>query len=308
MFDRYTQNARRSIVFARHEAIQYPTGSIEAEHLLLGLSREDAALRLGMTATAQEEIRGAIAAAHPPDQSIPTSADLPLSQTAVYILKQAAAEADRLHRREIDTPDLVLSLLQSGSVTELLRKHGLDHESYRQAVEKPPGSAPNVAAAEPERPRRKPRAASLELAIMRLDQLVERTAKQCASQADAFGEQRLKRRSWSRKEAVGHLIDYAIAHYGWISRALTEARPNLGGRPEDQWVYELSYANYAWRDLLDVWESVNRLLIHVLLHLREEKLDTICRIGMEDPAPLRELVTRYVDNCEDIAGQILARG
>ena len=64
------------------------------------------------------------------------------------------------------------------------------------------------------------------------------------------------------------MIDYAMAHQGWIARALTETRPNLSGRSKDKWVYELSYSNYAWRDLLDVWESVDRLLIHVLLHLR----------------------------------------
>jgi hypothetical protein len=141
-----------------------------------------------------------------------------------------------------------------------------------------------------------------------LDQLIEWTTNQCASQPDAFGDQRLKRKPWSRKEAVGHLIDCAIAHHGWIARALTEPRPSLSGRPEDQWVYELSYADYAWRDLLDMWESENLLLVHILLHVREEKLDTICRIGVEEPLPLRELVMRYVDYCEDIVGQILSHG
>jgi hypothetical protein len=40
----------------------------------------------------------------------------------------------------------------------------------------------------------------------------------------------------------------------------------------------------------------------------EEKLDTVCRIGVEDPLPLRELVMRYVAYCDDMVGQILAHG
>ena len=41
MFERYTEKARRSIFFARYEASQFGSPSIETEHLLLGLLRED---------------------------------------------------------------------------------------------------------------------------------------------------------------------------------------------------------------------------------------------------------------------------
>jgi ATP-dependent Clp protease ATP-binding subunit ClpC len=40
MFERFTEKARRVIFFARYEASQYGCGSIETEHLLLGLVRE----------------------------------------------------------------------------------------------------------------------------------------------------------------------------------------------------------------------------------------------------------------------------
>jgi ATP-dependent Clp protease ATP-binding subunit ClpC len=43
MFERYTEKARRVIFFARYEASQYGSSSIESEHLLLGLMREDRA-------------------------------------------------------------------------------------------------------------------------------------------------------------------------------------------------------------------------------------------------------------------------
>ena len=40
MFERYTERARRVIFFARYEASQLGSNSIETEHLLLGLIRE----------------------------------------------------------------------------------------------------------------------------------------------------------------------------------------------------------------------------------------------------------------------------
>ena len=40
MFERYTEAARRALFFARYEASQLGSISIEAEHLLLGLIRE----------------------------------------------------------------------------------------------------------------------------------------------------------------------------------------------------------------------------------------------------------------------------
>jgi ATP-dependent Clp protease ATP-binding subunit ClpC len=39
MFERYTERARRVVFFARYEASQYGSPSIDTEHLLLGLIR-----------------------------------------------------------------------------------------------------------------------------------------------------------------------------------------------------------------------------------------------------------------------------
>lgn len=39
MFDRYTEKARRTVFWARHEASELGALYIEAEHLLLGLLR-----------------------------------------------------------------------------------------------------------------------------------------------------------------------------------------------------------------------------------------------------------------------------
>ena len=53
MFERYTERARRVLFFARYEASQLGSISIETEHLLLGLLREGKGLTARIFARAQ---------------------------------------------------------------------------------------------------------------------------------------------------------------------------------------------------------------------------------------------------------------
>ena len=46
MFEKYTPAARKAIFFARYEASQFGSPYIEAEHLLLGILREDTPLAI----------------------------------------------------------------------------------------------------------------------------------------------------------------------------------------------------------------------------------------------------------------------
>jgi hypothetical protein len=66
------------------------------------------------------------------------------------------------------------------------------------------------------------------------------------------------------------------------------------------------YDNFSWQDTVDLWVSLNRLLVHVLMRIPEDKLKMPCRIGIAEPIPLSELIARYVTHCQDLVGQILA--
>jgi len=52
---------------------------------------------------------------------------------------------------------------------------------------------------------------------------------------------------------------------------------------------------------------MNRLLVHILAAVPEEKVNMPCRIGIEEPQTLLAVIHRYVDRCEDLIAQILAR-
>ncbi len=121
MFERYTEQARRSLFFARYEASQFGSPHIEPEHLLLGVMRQ--------TGLPSDAIRAEIAQIWA--DAAPTSAsdDLPFSKALKRALAHAAAEAGKLGHQHIGTEHLLLGLMVDDAdsvVPGLLRKHGID--------------------------------------------------------------------------------------------------------------------------------------------------------------------------------------
>ncbi|MBZ5575508.1 MAG: hypothetical protein LAP40_02985 [Acidobacteriia bacterium] len=135
---------------------------------------------------------------------------------------------------------------------------------------------------------------------------MEHTEEPLSRQPESYGDQRRKRKPWSRREALGHLIDWATAHDHWFARALADPNLAVSGYPSDDWVTAQRYDRLPWAALPPLWCSMNRL-IHVLAQIPEEKLKTPCRIGVASPVPLGDLIAGYVDHCEDVVGQLLAR-
>jgi hypothetical protein len=249
--------------------------------------------------------------------------DLPVSDEVKRALAYANQESIELHHKFIDTGHLILGLLRLKKcyAAALLLEHRIDYEGYREVVsasQQPPVSKPEriqpgmiraidrpSAWDQPEP--KKSEAPSLQGPIAALAELVNAAVGHIDAYSEAYGEQRLKRKPWSRKEAFGHLIDWANAHQQWFARALTEPNVVASGYPPDEWVPAQQYGKFPWEDLVDLWLCANRLLVHVLGLIPEEKMKTACHIGIDAPIPLAELVGRYVEHCEDVVGQILSR-
>src|SRR4051794_39938636 len=119
MFERYTEKARRVIFFARYEASMFGSNTIEPEHLLLGLLREDKSLISSFLPadTSIDSLRAQIAARITSLEKIATAVELPLSNEAKRVLAYAHEESDRLFHRHIGTEHLLLGLLhEEGSI------------------------------------------------------------------------------------------------------------------------------------------------------------------------------------------------
>jgi len=130
MFERFTENSRRTLFFARKEAAQLGSASIAPEHLLLGIASERNAFSADILAGAgflQEELRarnGAARGQHPP---IDRSADIPFTVDAKRVLEYAAKESSSLNHTLIGPEHLLLGLLshEHGLAWDILKEKGL---------------------------------------------------------------------------------------------------------------------------------------------------------------------------------------
>jgi ATP-dependent Clp protease ATP-binding subunit ClpC len=88
MFENYTEKARRTLYFARLEASEFGSPSIESQHLLLGLLREYKALvkLFPKPDAALDTLRRHITEHSSVRQRIPTSIDLPIGDECQRIL------------------------------------------------------------------------------------------------------------------------------------------------------------------------------------------------------------------------------
>jgi len=136
-FDRFTEDARRAVAIAKEEAANIRSPHIEAEHLLLGISRAiEANLKEALRLKEVEDALRADFRANAQFESPEAPADLPLSNPGKRILAYAAEEAIRLNSPGIGSGHLLLGVLrESESIpSRLLIAHNVDLARARQIV------------------------------------------------------------------------------------------------------------------------------------------------------------------------------
>src|SRR5437868_7334568 len=135
MFERYTEKARRVIFFGRYEASEFGSPYIEAEHLLLGLAREQRRMLQNLLPAFPNlsELHSEIETRSPAGQKISTSVDLPLSNESKRILAYAAEEAERARDHFIRSQHLLLGIVREEGcfAADLLKKYGAELEYLR---------------------------------------------------------------------------------------------------------------------------------------------------------------------------------
>jgi ATP-dependent Clp protease ATP-binding subunit ClpC len=141
MFERYLENARRVVFFARLEASEVGSPSIETEHLLLGLLREDQSLiDRFLTREMVESIREQIKSRTPIRPKVPTNVDMPISNPSKNVLTFAMQEADRASDKYIGPQHLLLGLLhvEKSFAAQLLVERGLTLPQVRAELARNP--------------------------------------------------------------------------------------------------------------------------------------------------------------------------
>jgi ATP-dependent Clp protease ATP-binding subunit ClpC len=151
MFERYTERARRALFFARYEASQLGSVSIETEHLLLGLIREGKGLMsrvLARSNVSAETLRQEVEGRTVYRAKVPASDEIPFSAQTKRALAFATEEADRLLHTYIGTEHLLLGILreeQSLAASVLagrgIRLGAVREDVVKSAHERPPAPA-----------------------------------------------------------------------------------------------------------------------------------------------------------------------
>ena len=138
MFERYTEPARRVIFFARYEASKFGSGTIESEHLLLGLIREaeKELQRFLPDPSSIEAIRSQIEDQVQVHEKTSTSIDIPLSDECRRILRDTDEESKELGHSYIDTSHLLLGILREGHcfAAKFLTGLGLELREVREEI------------------------------------------------------------------------------------------------------------------------------------------------------------------------------
>jgi hypothetical protein len=302
MFERYNEKARRLIFFARYEASQRGSAYIELEDLLLGALRGDPIFKTALSHATAEQLRSQLKSINPEShRPTTTSVDLPIGKAARQALRFGAEEAERLGHRIITPGHLVIGVLrQTDSPAAMaFEAAGLGLERLRELV----GQAP--AADTPRPPRgtsRIPQAISPQLSplVTSLFATISTTTPQLYHWLRArFSEPVLSEEhqgeEWTRAEALGHLVDLAIAHQHWIAAALAQGTLHAENVPRKAWVVAQKYAEMDSTENLDLFVCVNRHLLNVMAAIPEDKLAISCQIAEAEPVSLEKLIAQYVD-------------
>jgi ATP-dependent Clp protease ATP-binding subunit ClpC len=139
MFERFTENARRALFFARYEAMQIGGVTIETEHLLLGVARQPNGVTKRLLAEASltlEALRRQMASRTPLREKLTSFVEIPFSAETKVALQFAAEEADRLQHRDIGTVHLLLGILreEAGMAASILAANGIRLDAVRAAA------------------------------------------------------------------------------------------------------------------------------------------------------------------------------
>jgi len=120
---------------------------------------------------------------------------------------------------------------------------------------------------------------------------------------------------WNRKQILGHLIDSAANNHQRFVRAQFTSDLNFPGYEQDNWVESQHYETESWENLVQLWTTYNRHLVHMLSVIPAEtltrarvdyNLDKVAfkYVPASEPTTLEYFVRDYVDHLRHHLSQI----
>jgi ABC-type transporter Mla MlaB component len=120
---------------------------------------------------------------------------------------------------------------------------------------------------------------------------------------------------WTAKQIIGHLIDSAANNHQRFVLAQLKDELRFPGYQQEDWVRVQHYDAASWPVLVQLWESYNRQLLHIMAHTPPAKLHTLCTkhtldrsawqtVSESDPVTLEYLMRDYIGHMQHHLRQI----
>jgi ATP-dependent Clp protease ATP-binding subunit ClpA len=139
MFERYSEQARTTVVSAKREACRLGYSEMNPDHILLALLDDSTMLRRVMAADSVEEMHRELFARITRQGQSLEGQDIPLHSEARKVFSFAVAEADRLNNEPVGNEHLLLGILRvkGCNAARLLAEKGLTLQSVREKLTSP---------------------------------------------------------------------------------------------------------------------------------------------------------------------------
>jgi len=139
MVERYTEHARKVLLFARYEAGEYGSSSIETEYLLLALLRNEKGLASRILARSHlslATIGKEVMDRKGYRERVTPFSEITFSAETIRVLQFAAEDADRLRHNHIGTEHLLLGVLSEPDsvAATMLTARGITSNGVRDAL------------------------------------------------------------------------------------------------------------------------------------------------------------------------------
>ncbi|HKR04262.1 MAG TPA: DinB family protein [Bacteroidia bacterium] len=110
---------------------------------------------------------------------------------------------------------------------------------------------------------------------------------------------------WSKKEVIGHLTDSAANNIQRFVRMQYENVPFII-YAQNEWVDLQDYRNKNSSEIIQLWELLNRHIVHILKNVPEKNFLLLCKTNEPEPVTLLWLAEDYVKHLEHHLKQIVS--
>ncbi|MEY9868963.1 DinB family protein [Peribacillus sp. RS7] len=114
---------------------------------------------------------------------------------------------------------------------------------------------------------------------------------------------------WSKKEILGHLCDSALNNMNrFIKIQYVEQPYVIQSYNQDQWVLVQNYQERPMDEIVNLFCTLNKQIVHIITNTPNDRLSNLCDIGNNQQKSLEWLINDYLEHMEHhINNQILIK-